>query len=122
MSNRTIRINELLQREISDVLRKHYQSEAVAITINEVRVAPDLRDGRVFVGIIGTEEFRTQKFKWLRQQAPAIREEIGRRVVLKFLPKFEYVLDNTTPKAVRVLELLDQIEKPEAGQKPEERS
>ena len=47
MSNRTLRVNELIQRELGDILRRRYQSEAVAVTITEVRVAPDLRDGRV---------------------------------------------------------------------------
>ncbi len=82
MSNRTIRVNELLQREISDVLRKRYQSEAVAITITEVRVSPDLRDARVFVSIVGTEEVAETKLRWLRTIAPDIREEISRRIVL----------------------------------------
>lgn len=114
MSNRTIRINELLQRELSDILRKHYQTEAVAITVNEVRVAPDLRDARVFVGIIGSEQVRNDRFRWLREQAPAIREEISRRVVLKYLPKFEYVLDESTARGVRVLQLLDEIDRSES--------
>ncbi|MEX2044996.1 MAG: ribosome-binding factor A, partial [Opitutus sp.] len=82
MSNRTLRVSELVQREISDILRRHYQSEAVAITITEVRVAPDLRDGRVFVAIIGSGEFATRKLAWLQSRAPAIREELGRRIVL----------------------------------------
>ena len=51
MSNRTVRVNELVQRELNDILRQHYQSEAVAITIAEVRVAPDLHDAKVFVAI-----------------------------------------------------------------------
>src|SRR4051812_47574752 len=108
--SRIVRINELLQREISDILRKDYQSEAVAITINEVRVAPDLRDARVFVGIIGDEPTQADRIRWLKQCAPAIREEVGRRVVLKYLPRFEYVLDRVTARANRVLEVLDDIE------------
>ena len=48
MSNRTVRVNELVQRELSAILHQHYQSETVAVTITEVRVSPDLRD---FVGL-----------------------------------------------------------------------
>ncbi|HYP16009.1 MAG TPA: ribosome-binding factor A, partial [Opitutus sp.] len=66
MSNRTLRVNELLQRELSDILRKRYQSESVAITITEVRVAPDLRDARVFVSVVGSEEEQVAKLRWLR--------------------------------------------------------
>lgn len=112
MSNRTLRVNELVQREISDILRKRYQSEAVAITITEVRVAPDLRDARVFVSIVGTDEFAEERLTWLRAKAPEIREEIARRIVLKYLPKLEYVLDRSAARGARILQVLDEIEHP----------
>ncbi len=112
MSNRTLRVNELVQREISDILRKRYQSESVAITVSEVRVSPDLRDARVFVSIVGDETVAQEKLKWLRRMAAAIREEVGRRIVLKYLPKFEYVLDRSALRGARILQVLDEIEHP----------
>ena len=112
MSNRTVRVNELIQREISDILRKRYQSEAVAVTITEVRVSPDLRDARVFVSVIGSEELADEKLRWLRSRAAEIREELSRRIVLKYLPKFEYILDHSAIKGARILNLLDEIEHP----------
>ena len=112
MSNRTLRVNELVQRELSDILRQRWQSEAVAITITEVRVAPDLRDARVFVSIIGKEEFAEEKLRWLRTKATEIRGEISRRIILKYLPKFEYVLDHTAVRSARILSVIDEIEQP----------
>jgi len=112
MSNRTLRVNELVQREISDILRKKYQAEAVAITITEVRVAPDLRDARVFVSIVGNEEFVDAKIAWLRSKAGEIRGEVGRRIVLKYLPRFDYVLDKSVARGARILQVLDEIEHP----------
>jgi ribosome-binding factor A len=113
MSNRTVRINELVRRELSDILRQRYQSEAVALTITEVRVSPDLRDARVFVAVVGDEAVVQDRLRWLRQQAPAIRDEIGRRVVLKFLPRFEYRLDESIGRSLRVLKILDEIDRTE---------
>jgi ribosome-binding factor A len=110
MSNRTLRINELVQRELSDILRKRYQAEAVALTVTEVRVAPDLRDARVFVSVIGTDALAEEKMVWLRRIAPDLRAELARRIVLKFLPRFEYVLDRSTVRSLRVLQALDEIE------------
>jgi ribosome-binding factor A len=122
MSNRTVRVNELVQREISDILRRRYQSEAVAITITEVRVSPDLRDARVFVSVVGDEDVMDEKLRWLRSKAGEIREEVGRRIVLKYLPKFEYVLDKSAIRGARILQVLDEIEHPrdkkEAGEEP----
>lgn len=109
MSNRTVRVNELVQRELSDILHKRYQSEAVTVTITEVRVSPDLRDARVFVSIVGDADTATEKLRWLRSRAGDIRAEIARRIVLKFLPKFEYVLDPTAARGTRLLHLIDEI-------------
>jgi ribosome-binding factor A len=107
--NRIVRINELVAREISDILRRRHAAEAVAITILEVRVAPDLRDGRVFVSIVGDEESVAERFRWLQRLAPEIREQLAKRIVLKFLPRFTYVLDKSGEKVARVLHLLDQV-------------
>lgn len=115
MSNRTVRVNELVKREISDILRKRYQSESVYITITEVRVAPDLRDGRVFVSIVGDDDTVTAKFRWLRRQATDIRQELARRIVLKYLPKFEYVIDHSAERGTRIGQLLDEIGIDETG-------
>ncbi len=109
MSNRTVRVNELVQRELSAILRQRYQSETVAVTITEVRVSPDLRDARVFVSVIGDEDTAIQKLRWLRTKATDIRQEVGRRIVLKFLPKFEYRLDESTERSTRMQRLLDDM-------------
>jgi ribosome-binding factor A len=112
VSNRIVRINELVQREISDILRRRHTAEAVAITISEVRVAPDLRDGRVFVAIVGDDAAVADRFRWLQKKAPEIREELSKRIVLKFLPRLTYVLDKSSDRVARVLHALDQIGSP----------
>jgi ribosome-binding factor A len=109
VSNRIVRINELVAREISDILRKRHAAEAVAITIAEVRVAPDLRDGRVFVSIVGDKESVAERFRWLKRIAPELREELSKRIVIKFLPKLTYVLDTSTDRVARLLHALDQL-------------
>ena len=120
MSNRTLRVNELIQREFSDILRKRYQSESVAITITEIRTAPDLRDARVFVSVVGDEAEVARKMRWLRAHSKDIRHELGRRIVLKYMPRFEYVTDHSIEKATRLLEVLDSLPplSPEPGTPP----
>jgi ribosome-binding factor A len=118
MGNRTIRINELVQRELSDILHRRYQSESVAMTITEVRVAPDLRDARVFVSVIGDDDVAQSRIRWLRRHAGEIRSELARRIVLKYLPRFEYVLDRNVERGSRVLRILDELDGPAAGGTP----
>ena len=109
MSNRTVRINELIQREINDILRKRHQAEAAAVTVTEVRVAPDLRDGRVFVSVLGGEEFAEEKLRWLRSLTPEISQQLSRRIVLKYMPRLTYVLDKSLARASRLEQVFDEI-------------
>jgi ribosome-binding factor A len=109
VSNRIVRINELVQREISDILRRRHGAEAVAITVSEVRIAPDLRDGRVFVAIVGAEAQVEERFRWLKSRAREIREELAKRITIKFMPRLTYVLDKSADRAARIHHALNQI-------------
>jgi ribosome-binding factor A len=119
VSNRIVRINELVQREISDILRQRHAAEAVGITISEVRVSPDLRDGRVFVAILGDAETVAERFRWLKGRAAEIRAELAKRIILKFLPRLTYVLDKSSDRVARLLKAMDGIEA-QAGPASEE--
>jgi ribosome-binding factor A len=109
VSNRIVRINELVQREISDILRKRHTAESVSITISEVRIAPDLRDGRVFVAILGDADAVAERFRWLQRKSGEIRAELAKRIVIKFLPHLTYVLDKSTDRVARLLRALDEV-------------
>ena len=113
MSNRIVRINELVQRELSAYLRKRYQSESATITITSVEIAPDLKTGKVFVSILGAEDAVAGRLAWLHRQARELRHEVGRHVVMKWTPLLDYVLDDTSVRATRVMQILDEIEQRE---------
>ena len=109
MSTRTLRVNELIQRELSDILRKQYKEEAIAITITGVQVSPDLHEGRVFVAITGDEEDELKCLRWLKHNSKDFRFELGRRIVLKHMPAFIYLIDTSTSRGNRILGVLDEI-------------
>ena len=90
------------------------------MTITEIRVAPDLRDARVFVSVLGDEDELQRKLRWLRAHSKEFRHELGRRVVLKFMPRFEYVPDHSAEQGSRILKVLDEVEaKPSQDVPPE---
>jgi len=110
MINRLLRVNVLLQREISDILHRHYQQDTVTLTITEVRCAPDLRTARVFVSVVGDEGHAAERMRWLSRQAKDIRLELGRRIVLKYLPRLDYVLDGSAERGTRIVQILDELD------------
>jgi ribosome-binding factor A len=118
VANRTLRINELVQRELSDYLHRHHQAETVDITVTSVEVAPDLRTGRIYVGVLGDAERREERLRWLRRHAAEIRQELARRVVLKWSPKWEFLVDDSGERGARILQVLNELEGKESRGRP----
>jgi ribosome-binding factor A len=114
MSNRTIRINELLQREISHVLHTRFAAEAVLYTITGVEIAADLRTAKVFFTLLQKGADPEAARLWLGSKVPAIAEHLRKYIQLRYLPRLEFVFDETPDRAERVLRLLDEIDKPKA--------
>jgi ribosome-binding factor A len=112
MSNRTLRVNELIQREISAYLHTRHQGEAVRITITAVQVSPDFHDARVFYSVFGGTEAAATCREWLQAKTGEIRRVVGKNVVLKNVPRLEFVPDPSPERGVRVLQVLDEIERP----------
>jgi ribosome-binding factor A len=106
---RTLRLNELLQRELSGLLHSEYQAESVTITIGGVDVAPDLSGCRVHVAVTGDDALAADRLRWLRRQAGALRSALARRIVLKHLPALTFELDSATQRGNRILAVLDEI-------------
>ena len=109
MPNRTLRVNELIHRELSDILRRRHQAEATPITITAVDTAPDLRETRVHVAVTADATEAAQKLRWLKKITPDLRRELGRRIVLKYMPNLTFALDTATARGNRILGILDDI-------------
>lgn len=120
MSNRTIRIAELVQRELGAYLHTKYQHEAVAITVAGVQVAPDLKTGKIFFSILGDDEMVTDRFRWLSRKRKEIRRELAYRVQIKHAPDWVFLMDEVIGRGNRVLEIMDQIDAKKSPTTPEE--
>lgn len=124
MSNRTARVNELIQRELSAILRRAYQHEAAAISIISVTISPDLHDGKVFVAITGDEADEREKLRWLEANAKKLRHHLAQKISLKTVPLLTYEIDTATARGNRILNILAEIEQntPPAADKPPSKS
>jgi len=110
MGKRKIRVNELIKREISEILHTRFRSDATYITITDVDVSPDLRNGSVYYSVLGDENRKLEVKEFLRSVREEIARELPRRVVLKYFPKLTYRLDESMEKGHRVLEILNALE------------
>lgn len=109
MAQRTVRVNELLQREISDVLHTEWRGESVRITITAVDISPDLRNAIVYYSVVGTPEDRKEARKLLGKVVNRIRAEVARRIVLKYNPEYKFVYDDSSARGVSIIDTLDKV-------------
>lgn len=68
-SQRMLRVNELLKREIADLLeRVDFSMENCLVSISEVQTSPDLRHAKVHVSILGgDDEMNRNVLRFLRE-------------------------------------------------------
>ena len=105
-----VRVNELVRREISEILHTRFRSECVGITITEVKVANDLRNARVYYAVLGGQEDTQLAQLFLKKQGREIRHLLGRRVVLKYTPFLNFVHDESIARGFHLNNLLDELD------------
>ncbi len=113
MSNRLIRVNELLHREISAFLHSKYSSESVSITITDVQITGDLREAKVYFSVLGKDADVVKAGKWLLAKRNEIRETVAKNVVIRHVPLLTFIHDNHAPRSLRIEELLGEIDRKE---------
>lgn len=110
MSQRSIRVNELLKREISYVLHTDFRSSAVAITITDVDISPDLRNGRIYYSVIGEGSVAVEAERFFKSKGRAIKQLVSKRVVLKYMPSFRFIRHTAMERGARLVDLLDEVD------------
>ncbi|MGD0060022.1 MAG: 30S ribosome-binding factor RbfA [Verrucomicrobiia bacterium] len=115
-SHRIERVSELVKREVSEVVQGLNLTDCGFITITAAEVSPDLKDGRIYLSVIGSAEQKQRALDVLERQHGHIQHELARRIVLKYTPRLKFVLDETEARASHIEHLLDELE----GETPNE--
>lgn len=108
MSRRIYRVNEALREVISQAVETEIRDPRLGfVTVTAVRTAPDLRDARVFVSVLGPEEAREGSLAALQAAHGLLQARIAERLRMKRTPRLEFVYDDTTDRAMHLNRLLD---------------
>lgn len=116
MSSRTVRVNELVRREISELLHTRWRTESVYITLMDVDVSPDLRNARVYYSILGDESKALEAEAFFHDNGKEIKRLMSKSVTLKYTPALEFIHDDSLERGAIMNELLDDLEPPPVGE------
>jgi ribosome-binding factor A len=112
MKHRLERVNELIKRELGDLLTREVTFEAALVTVQQVDITPDLKHAHVFISVIGSDVQAKAAMAKLHDRRTHLQHLLSKRVILKFTPHLHFKLDESIERGTRVINILEQIEIP----------
>ena len=119
-NRRPDRVAEAIREEIALFLADGVKDPRVSglVTVTGVDVTRDLRNAKVFVSVMGSDDERAATMEGLAGLAPQLRGRIGRALQLRLAPMISFKLDESIARAARIEELLAQIHQSDAAAAP----
>ena len=106
-SNRIGRINEEIQRELADQLRRLKDPRVSSGMVSIIRGATtgDLRYARVYVSALDKSREK-EVLKGLKSASGFLRRELGRALQLRYTPELQFIADDSIQHGAHILEVL----------------
>ena len=113
MKVRLERVREMLKRTLGEIIRRDFPPtpETGLLTINDVIVTADLKEAKVFVGVVGKPEVKKRAMKLLAEKRGLVQYELGRAIVLRWTPVISCHLDESVERGNRILAIMEEVEK-----------
>lgn len=109
--NRIGRINEEIQRTLSDLIRSVKDPRVHGlISITGVETTPDLKYAKVHVSVLDKSDV-DQVIKGLKSAAGYLRRELGTQLSLRCTPELVFLRDDSIDKGAHILEILEGLDK-----------
>jgi ribosome-binding factor A len=109
-SYRPVRVGELIQTEIADLLLRQMKDPRLNMaTVSRVEVSPDLRYARVYISHMGNEVEQQMVIEGFLHAAGFIRNQLGKRLKLRHVPQISFKLDTTIAYGVRISSMLNDL-------------
>ena len=108
-SNRIGRINEEVQRELSELIRSLKDPRVqTMLSITRVDTTSDLRYAKVYVSVL--EEAREKEaMKGLKSAGGWLRRELGQRLQLRYTPELVFELDDSLKYGAHMYDLVSRL-------------
>ena len=110
-SKRIVAINEEIQKELSNQLRrvKDPRVADLMISITRVETTPDLRYAKVYVSFL-QEDKAADALKGLKSAGGFLRRELGRTLNLRYTPELVWEQDDSITYGAKMLKLINSLE------------
>ncbi len=120
---RVEKVQELMKQEISQIVQRELKDPRIGfVTVTSVECTGDLREAKIYVSIMGSEQQVKDSWTGLNRGLGFIRREIGKRIRLRFTPELTFELDKSLDYSAHIQELLLKIKAEETARAPQQTS
>ena len=103
------RLAEQIREEISMIIAGEVEDPRVAaVTVTDARLTPDLRNAKIYVTVLGSDEEIDEALAALKHAAGFIRTQLGAVLRIRRTPELHFVYDNATEAATRIERILSE--------------
>ena len=108
-TDRMRRVDEAIREVLSDALGSSGLKDPRIgfVTVTDVKTTADLRQARVYVTVLGDQQQRESSLAGLQSAHGVLQRRVSRELRMKRTPTLEFRYDDTTDRAMRMEELLD---------------
>jgi ribosome-binding factor A len=111
MAHRIERVNNLIRREISELIQHEAKDPRLDafVAVTEVVTSSDLKYAKVYVSCISGTHEEQNTLKALNTASGFLRTELAKKLRLRRVPELSFCWDNSIEHGDRILRLIDQV-------------
>lgn len=110
-NRRADRVAAAIREEVAKFLAEDVKDPRIMglVTVTGAEITRDLRQAKVFVSVMGTDEERAATYEGLDSVATHLRARVGRALRLRLAPEISFRPDESIARAARIEDLLAKI-------------
>ena len=108
-SYRLSRVEELLQREIANVLLNDMNdSRLKKVTLSHIKMSPDLRHARISFTVLDQKDIKPAQTA-LKKASHYLKKHIAKNLDLRVVPELLFVYDKALQEAEKLVSLISRL-------------
>lgn len=120
-SHRTLRVAELIQKEIAQYLIHGAKDSRIGfVTVTGVKVTGDLSIARIYFTVYGTEKEKEESTLALNESVKEIRKHLAHELNMRYTPELEFFFDDKLEENLRLEKIFSDIEKQNSKKEDQE--
>lgn len=114
---RSDRVGHLIQKELSSIILERVKDPRLGfVTINYVKMTPDLKSAVIFFSVMGDEKAKKDSLLVLSKASGFLKREIGAVLKLRYTPRLQFELDDSIDKSFEITDVIKKMKEKDQTQ------